>query len=145
MEKDLSKKEYLVVVQCAQTVDQVCPGYICEYNFNIRGGGFSRYPAEQNLRYNSISCGGCPGRSVARKLYQFLKKYKAKEKGTEEKVIVHLSSCITRNNHHGPRCPHIDYIKSQIARTGLEYVEDSYISKLADKNRAEGRYDHCPE
>lgn len=145
MEKDLSKKEYLIVVQCEQTVGQVCPGFICEHNFTIRGGGFSRYPADQKLRYNSISCGGCPGRPVMRKLQSFKTKFKAKEQGTPDKVIVHLASCITRNNHHGPECPHKDYIKSQILRAGFEYVEDSYVSKLAQQRRDEGVYDFCIE
>lgn len=134
------EKGYLVVVQCDRTVHQVCSGFLCEHAFNARTGGFARYPAEQELRYLAVSCGGCPGTAVLRKLTNLKHNLKKREKVEAGSVVVHLSSCITRSNHHSPRCPHIDYVKGQVARAGLDCVEDSRISELAEKRRQQGMY-----
>lgn len=141
---DCAGKRYLVAVQCDQVVHEVCPGYLCELAFSQRSGGFARYPKEQALRYISISCGGCTGRAVLRKLINLRKNMKKREGIEASAIMVHLSSCITKNNHHGPRCPHIDYIKGQVARAGLDVVEDSRISDKAEKRRREGLYADAP-
>lgn len=135
-----SEKTYVVVVQCDQVVHEVCPGFLCEHAFSARADAFSVYPADRNIRYMSISCGGCPGRGVLRKLVNLKKNLKKRESLDGGIVAVHLSSCITRSNHHGPRCPHIDYIKEQIDRVGLDWVEDSRISPTAEKRRGQGMY-----
>jgi predicted metal-binding protein len=136
----LKSKEYVVVVQCDQVVHEVCPGMLCEHAFTARADGFARYPKEQALRYNAISCGGCPGRPTLRKLMNLKNNLKKREGKAADAIIVHLSSCITRENHHGPRCPHIDYIKNQVAEAGLDCVEDSRLSPTAEKRRKEGVY-----
>ena len=138
---DLSEKGYVVVVQCDQVVQKTCAGAFCEHAFTEREGGFARYPGEQALRYIAVSCGGCTGRAVLRKLMnvkKVLTKYEKRDPAST--VIVHLSTCITRSSHHGPRCPHIDAIKGQIARAGLDCVEDTRISAKAEKRRQEGWY-----
>lgn len=140
MAEDVSRKNYVLVVQCDQAVRDACPGYHCEWAFGLRTGGFARYPAEQELRYASISCGGCPGTPVLRKLMNLKKALKKREQAGTEGVMVHLSTCITRSNHHGPRCPHIDSIKGQVDRAGFDCVEDSRISDLAEKRRQRGMY-----
>lgn len=140
MEENVLDKSYVVVVQCDQTVHQVCPGFLCEHAFNARTGGFSRYPADRKMRYISITCGGCPGTSVLRKLMNLRHNFKKREQMDPDVAMVHLSTCITRSNHHGPRCPHIDYIKGQVARAGFDCVEDSRISDLAEKRRQQGMY-----
>ena len=59
----------------------------------------------------------------------------------KEQIVVHLSSCITHDNFHGPRCPHLDYLKTMIAdKAGLDLVEGTHISKLAEGRRAKGIY-----
>ncbi len=140
MDIDVTKKGYVVVVQCDQVVHEVCPGFLCEHAFNGRMDAFARYPTEQKLRYISISCGGCPGRAVLRKLQNLKDNFKKREQLSPDFGVVHLSSCTTRHNHHGPRCPHIDYIKEQVARASFDCIEDSRISKLSEKRRQEGIY-----
>lgn len=137
---DTAEKGYVVVVQCDQVVHQVCPGFLCEHAFNARKDGFARYPAEQKLRYAAISCGGCTGRAVLRKLMNLKNNLKKREQIDPSTIIVHLSTCITRASHHGPRCPHIDYIKGQVARAGLDCLEDTRISPNSEKARQAGRY-----
>lgn len=134
------EKTYVVVVQCDEVVHQVCSGFQCEHAFNARTGGFEPYPADRPMRYISISCGGCPGRATLRKLENLKHNLKRREQTTPASVVVHLSSCITRTNHHGPRCPHIEYIIGQIKRAGLDYVEDSRLSPTAEKRRQAGIY-----
>ncbi len=137
---DTQAKSMVVVVQCDQVVHEVCPGFLCEHAFSARTGGFAVYPAEQKLRYMTISCGGCPGRGTLRKLINLKTNLKKREKTGPEAVMVHLSTCITRSSHHGPRCPHIDYIKGQVDRAGFDWLEDSRISGLSEKRRQEGMY-----
>lgn len=137
---DPSEKNVVVVVQCDQVVRETCPGFLCEHAFNARADAFARYPRDKPVRYLSVSCGGCPGRATLRKLINYVKNFKKRENGLAESIVVHLSSCITRSNHHGPRCPHIDYIKGQIERAGLDWVEDSRLSAAAEKRRANGMY-----
>lgn len=134
------EKSYVIVVQCDQNVHEVCSGFQCEYAFNARKDAFDRYPADRPMRYISMSCGGCPGRGTLRKLINFKKNLKKRENTSHDVAVVHLSTCITRNSHHGPRCPHIDYIKTQVERAGFDCVEDSRISPAAEKRRAEGMY-----
>lgn len=130
----------VLVVQCAQVTDQVCPGCLCEHAFTARTGGFTRYHGMENIRYNAFSCGGCPGRPVLRKLINYKRNLKKRENLSPDVVTVHLSSCITKSNHHGPRCPHIDYIKRQVGETGFRCVEDSRISAKSEEHRQAGRY-----
>ncbi|MDR1534042.1 MAG: CGGC domain-containing protein, partial [Planctomycetota bacterium] len=110
---------YVVVVQCGEATGKVCSGFLCEHAFNSRLDAFAGYPAEQRIRYNAISCGGCPGRAVLRKLVNLTKNLKKRDGLGMESVVVHLSTCIVRPSHHGPRCPHLEYLREQVARAGL--------------------------
>lgn len=133
-------KTYLAIVQC-HIVKQRCSGYFCEKAFHTREGGFARYAKRTAYRTIYLTCGGCCGRAVHRKLGDLtrgLKKHDGIKKG---QVVVHLSSCITRDNYHGPPCPHLDYLKTLIgAKLGLDIVEDTSISKTAEKRRKGGKY-----
>lgn len=135
----MSEKNYVVAVQCDQVVHETCPGFLCEHAFNARKDAFAPY-AGREMRYISISCGGCPGRGTERKLINLAKNLKKRESVEKDRVIVHLSTCIARSSHHGPRCPHIDYIKGQIERAGFDWVEGTRYSPTAEKRRAEGLY-----
>jgi hypothetical protein len=55
-------------------------------------------------------------------------------------VVVHLSSCITKENHHAPPCPYLDYLKALIERLGLEWAADTVISPTAEQRRQSGIY-----
>ncbi len=133
--------DFVVAVQCRQVVGDTCAGFLCEHAFNARKDGFAAYPPDRKIRFLSIDCGGCPGRSTLRKLVNLKHNLKKRESVLPDRVVVHLSSCITRTNHHGPRCPHIDYIKNQVREAGFgECVEDTRISATAEKRRAQGQY-----
>ena len=133
------KNKYVVVVQC-HIVKERCSGYICEKTFHDKQDAFSDYD-KSNTRFLSLTCGGCCGRAVHRKLSDLIKMIKRKEGASKEKIIVHLSSCIVYDNYHGPQCPNIEYLKNIITeKLELKLIEGSYISKAAQKKREAGVY-----
>jgi predicted metal-binding protein len=132
-------KDYIAVVQC-DIVKERCSGYQCEKAFHERGGGFSIYAKDQAYRTLYFSCGGCCGRALGRKLGSLVRTIKKKEEIDKDRIVVQLSSCITRDNHHGPPCPHLDYLKTQIAKVGLDVREDTSISPRAEERRKAGIY-----
>jgi len=138
--KNLTDKKFVVVIQC-HIVKERCSGYLCGFAFEEKTGGFKDYPKENKTRYLSMTCGGCCGRAVHRKLSNFIKQAKAKEKIGKEDIVVHLSSCISKDNYHGPPCPHINYLKTMICdKLGLDLKEGTKISNLSEKLRKEGKY-----
>jgi predicted metal-binding protein len=136
---DISKKDYIILVQC-EIVKQRCPGYLCEKAFNERTGGFASYPKENNYRMISLTCGGCCGRAIHRKLTNFCKVASKKEGVTKDRIVVQLSSCMTKDNFHAPPCPHLDYIKTLISRVGIDIRCDTVISEKAELRREKGLY-----
>ena len=136
---DLASKEYLVIVQC-EIVKQRCPGYLCEKAWHERTGGFAVYPKDRSYRVIHLTCGGCCGRGLHRKLTLLKRTLKKKENIDKDKIIVQLSSCITKDNYHAPPCPHRDYIRSLVSKIGIDYLEDTVISKTAQGRREAGIY-----
>jgi predicted metal-binding protein len=136
---DVKDKDYVVVVQC-HLVKQRCSGYYCEKAFHERTGGFADYPKDRAYRTLYLTCGGCCGRAVQRKLANLANQIKKREGIDKARIVVQLSSCITKDNHHGPPCPHLDYIRTLIARVALDVREGTVISELAEKRRREGVY-----
>ncbi len=136
---DLNNKEYVVVLQC-DIVKQRCPGYYCEKAFHERTGGFAAYPKDKPYRVIYMTCSGCCGRAVHRKLTLLKRKLKKKEQIEKDKIVVQLSSCMTKDNYHAPPCPHLDYIKELISRIGIDVMEDTIISETSEKRREEGIY-----
>lgn len=134
-----AEKTYVVVVQCEQAVGAACSGFMCEHAFSRRADAFAGYPA--GVRYNAMSCGGCPGRPVLRKLMNLKRNLMKREETKAERAVAHLSTCIVRASHHGPPCPHLEYIKAQVARAGFDLVEGSRFSPRAEKLRSEGVYE----
>lgn len=136
----MTEKKYIVVVQCDIVMER-CSGYLCEKAFQDRNGGFTAYPTDRSYRTLYMTCGGCCGRAVMRKLND-LTRMISKEEGIEKRdIVVHLASCITRDNYHAPPCPHLDYLKTLIRdKMALDLVEDTYISQTSEKRRAGGRY-----
>lgn len=135
----MNNKSYIAVVQC-HIVKQRCSGYQCEQSFNERKGGFDIYPKMVSYRTIYLDCGGCCGKAVLRKLDNLSRMLKEEENIGKDQIAVQLSSCITKDNYHSPPCPHIDFIKTQIQKLGLEYFENTYISEIAEKRRKKGIY-----
>lgn len=136
---DLAEKDYVVVVQC-HLAKQRCSGYGCESSFHHRKGGFAAYPPGKHCRYLNFTCGGCCGKATHRKLGHLLGKLKKNEGIAPERVVVQLSSCITKDSYHAPRCPHVDYIKAMVDGLHVDCREDTLISDRSEQRRREGVY-----
>jgi predicted metal-binding protein len=132
-------KDYIAIVQC-DLVMQRCSGYLCEKAFHQRSGGFAGYPADREYRTLFLTCGGCCGLALHRKLSNLVHKIGAKEGIAKDRIVVQLASCITNDNYHGPPCPHLDYLKTLIDNVGLDVLEATSISAKAEARRQEGRY-----
>lgn len=134
-----NEKDYVLVVQC-HIVKERCPGYNCERAFHERTGGFADYPKDRELRLLTFTCGGCCGLATHRKLGNFLKSVEKREGIGKERIAVHLSSCVTKNNYHGPPCPHLDYLKALIASFDVDLLEDTFVWERSEERRREGLY-----
>jgi len=136
----MKEKEFIAVVQCHIAMER-CSGYFCQKAFNERSGGFSGYPEDRAYRTLYLTCGGCCGMAVHRKLQDLVKMAKSEEKIEKDKIVVHLATCITKESYHGPKCPHLDYLKTMIQeKLGLDLLEDTHISKKAESRRKRGVY-----
>ncbi len=136
---DLNNKDYVVIVQC-HIVKQRCPGYLCEKAFTERTGGFSGYPQKRQYRKINLTCGGCCGRALHRKLTSLKRSIKEEEDIDKDRLVVQFSTCMTKDNYHAPPCPHLDYIRELIAKIGIDVVEDTTIYKISEQKRKEGIY-----
>jgi predicted metal-binding protein len=136
---NLKDKDYIVVVQC-HIVKERCSGYNCERAFNERTGGFTAYPKDKAYRMLSLTCGGCCGRAVHRKLNNLIRRINKAEGITKDRIVVQLSSCITKDNSHSTPCPHLDYLKGLIAKLGLDVREDTFIDEKSENRRRQGLY-----
>ncbi|MHC4116411.1 MAG: CGGC domain-containing protein [Planctomycetota bacterium] len=139
---DLKDKDYIAVIQC-HIVKERCSGYGCEQAFHERTGGFSAYSRGKAYRVLSLTCGGCCGRATQRKLSNLTRRIKKAEGIGKDRIVVQLASCLTKDNFHSTPCPHLDYIKSLIAKLGLHVCEDTLVNEKSEKRRKEGRY-HQP-
>ncbi len=136
---EFAKKDYIIVVQC-DIVQERCSGYLCEKSFNERSGGFAIYSKDKHYRTIYLTCGGCCGRAIHRKLGHIVQLLKIKESIEKDRIVVQFSSCITTDNYHGPPCPHLDYLRALVAKLGLDLQEKTYISKTSEKLRKAGVY-----
>lgn len=130
--------KYVMIIQC-DISRQRCSGFACTDGFYNRDDVFKEY--DDNVRYISLTCGGCCGASLAAKLEHFSNKLAKETDVKKDDVSVHLSSCMVTDNYHHDRCPHVDYIKALVEKKGYKrIVEGSYISKIAEKRREMGEY-----
>jgi predicted metal-binding protein len=132
-------KDYIVVVQC-EIVKERCSGYFCEKAFHERADGFAAYDKGKDYRILYMTCGGCCGKAVQRKLTHLARKIKKNEGVEKGRIVVQLASCMTKDNFHSPPCPHLGLIKEIIARAGLDVREDTHTSPKAEQRRASGQY-----
>jgi len=135
----MKDKEYIVIVQC-HIVKERCSGYNCEKAFNERTGGFAAYPKEKMYRMLNLTCGGCCGRATHRKLSNLIRRIDKAEAVAKDRIVVQLSSCITKDNFHSTPCPHLDYLKGLIAKLGLDVRDDTYIYEKSEMRRKAGVY-----
>jgi len=132
--------KYVVAVQCNIVKDR-CSGYMCEQNFHNRTGAFAAYAGESDIRFLSMTCGGCCGKATQRKLRHMLKMAKQNDGIDPGDIVVHLSSCAAKGNFHSPPCPHREFLQTIITENvGLELVNGTVINDLSEKRRAEGVY-----
>ena len=136
---DMKNKDYIVIVQC-HIVKERCPGYFCEKAFHERSGGFAVYPQDKKYRMLNMTCGGCCGRAVHRKLSSLIRRIKKNEDVEKNRIIVQFSSCITKDNFHASPCPHFDYIKGLIKKLELDICEDTVINEKSVLRREAGMY-----
>lgn len=130
--------KYCVIIQC-EIAHKRCSGFACTNAFYNRDEKFNNYA--EDTRYISFTCGGCCGKGVASKLEHFSKHLKSKTDINKDEVSVHLSSCMSTDNYHYDRCPHIDYLKNIIVKKGFNnLVEGTYVSKGATRKREIGQY-----
>ncbi len=130
--------KHVIIITC-EIANRRCSGFACANAFYNREEVFASYG--DDVRYISFTCGGCCGKGVASKLEHFSKKAQVKNGVGKDEVVVHLSSCMVTDNYHYDRCPHVDYIKSIVAKKGYTaVVEGTYISRTAVKKRAAGLY-----
>lgn len=133
-------KDYIAVIQCHIVMER-CSGYFCEKAFHERSGLFSDYPDGRSLRMISMTCGGCCGLAVHRKLLDLIRYSEKKEGIQRDRIMVHLSTCITHDNYHGPVCPNLDYIETIIReKLQLDFRRGTRISDLSEKRRESGIY-----
>ncbi|MHC4561939.1 MAG: CGGC domain-containing protein, partial [Planctomycetota bacterium] len=122
--------KYVVAVQC-DIVKQRCSGYQCEREFHQRAGGFAAYEGDADVRFLSMTCGGCCGRAVHRKLGNLLRQAGKSENIEPADITVHLSSCVCKDNYHGAPCPHLDYLETIIGKKlGLQIARGTVIAGL---------------
>lgn len=136
---DIKDKDYVAIVQC-HIVKERCSGYNCENSFHERTGGFSTYSRDKSYRMLNLTCGGCCGRAVQRKLSNLVRRIKKNEGIGKERIVVQLASCLTKDNFHSSPCPHLDYIRGLIAKLGLDVFEDTCINEKSEQRRKEGLY-----
>ena len=138
--EQMKEKDYIVIVQC-HIVKQRCSGYYCEHSCQRREGRFSGHDPDKRLRSLYLTCGGCCGRGLHRKLGHLTRMIQRNEGIEKERILVHLSSCITEDNYHGPPCPHLDYLHALIRKLELDVVEGTRISRKSQERRDAGTYE----
>ena len=135
---DKKSIRYVVVIQCDHTLKR-CSGFACTEAFFGRSAGFDGYG--DDVKYLTMSCGGCCGAPVAGKLEHLGMKLRTLTDIKKSEVAVHLATCVVTDNRHHDRCPYVDYIKNIIRKNGFEnIVEGSYQSKASSKLREKGVY-----
>ena len=129
----------LAIIQCDLAL-QRCPGFFCDRAFVNKSGGFQGLNIVESARKLNISCGGCCGRAIHRKLQLLAAKAKKYDQIEKDEIHVKLASCISKDNYHGPPCPNLEYIKKLIEKTGLKYSMDTAVSEKAETRRNSGVY-----
>lgn len=125
---------YVAVVQC-DLVMRRCSGVACEHAFWGRSGAFADTPADDRIRYTAMTCSGCCGRSLRAKLTNLRKRLKSLAGIEAEEIAVHFASCVCKDSVHAPPCPHLDYLKTLVERSGLTWQEGTHVNAKSEARR----------
>ena len=129
--------ELVVIIQCDDAIKR-CSGFLCMNDFYDRTGKFEFYPDE--VRYMSITCGGCCGNLLTPKLENLGMRLR-KANINKEDVVIHFASCICSDNSHRQPCPFMNRMKSLMNRKGFNNVVlGTHISQKAEAKRQAGIY-----
>lgn len=127
----------IVIIQCEDVVKR-CSGFFCMRDFYDKTGKFAGYP--DDLRYMSITCGGCCGNLLTAKL-EHLGMRLNKDNINKDDVIFHLASCICSDNSHRSPCPFMYRMKTLLQKKGFHnIVLGTHISQKAEEKRQAGIY-----
>ena len=136
---NLNRKKYIAVVQC-QIVVERCSGFLCEKSFHDRSGGFKGLKENGGYRVSYLTCGGCCGRALQRKIYDLIITSKEYDEINKDEILVQFSSCITNESYHGPKCPHLDYLVDLMKKLKVDVSYGTHISDLSEERRKKGVY-----
>ena len=136
---NLAEKKYIAVVQC-HIVKERCSGFLCEKSFHDRSGGFKELEKSEGYRVVHLTCGGCCGRALQRKIYDLIGTSKEYDEIRKDQILVKFSSCITNESHHGPKCPHLDYLVDLMQKLKVDVSFGTHISDRSEERREKGVY-----
>ena len=129
--------ELVVIIQCDDVVKR-CSGFLCMNDFYDRTGKFEGYPDE--VRYMSITCGGCCGNLLTPKLENLGMRLR-KANINKEDVVIHFASCVCSDNSHRLPCPFMNRMKALLNRKGFNnIVLGTHVSQKAEAKRQAGIY-----
>lgn len=129
--------ELVVIIQCDDVVKR-CSGFLCMNEFYERTGKFEGYPDE--VRYMSITCGGCCGNLLTPKLENLGMRLR-KANINKEDVVIHFASCVCSDNSHRLPCPFMNRMKALLNRKGFNnIVLGTHVSQKAEAKRQAGIY-----
>ncbi|MBQ3763989.1 MAG: CGGC domain-containing protein [Synergistaceae bacterium] len=129
--------ELVVIIQCDDVVKR-CSGFLCMNDFYERTGKFEGYPDE--VRYMSITCGGCCGNLLTPKLENLGMRLR-KANINKEDVVIHFASCVCSDNSHRLPCPFMNRMKALLNRKGFNnIVLGTHVSQKAEAKRQAGIY-----
>ena len=131
------QQKLVVIIQCEDVVKR-CSGFLCMRDFYDKAGKFAGYP--ENLRYMSITCGGCCGNLLTPKLENLGMRLR-KENLSKDDVVIHFATCVCSDNSHRLPCPFLNRMKALLERKGfMNIVLGTHISKKAQEKRDAGIY-----
>lgn len=129
--------ELVVIIQCDDVVKR-CSGFLCMNDFYERTGKFEGYSDE--VRYMSITCGGCCGNLLTPKLENLGMRLR-KANINKEDVVIHFASCVCSDNSHRLPCPFMNRMKALLNRKGFNnIVLGTHVSQKAEAKRQAGIY-----
>ena len=134
-----SSKKLIVIIQCEDVVKR-CSGFLCMNDFYERIGKFEDYKNNDDIRYMTMTCGGCCGNLLTPKLENLgMRLRKANLK--KDDVIFHFASCVCSDNSHRLPCPFMNRMKALLNRKGFHnIVLGTHVSKKAEEKRQAGIY-----
>ena len=133
-------KKYVVTIQC-ELVTRNCSGFFCEHAFSERKDCYEYLKGTSDIRFLTMTCGGCCGRGVLTKLIDLVSCIKKTEKFPKDEIVIHLASCVSFESYHGTKCPHLDYItKLIVEKGGFDLVHGTRLSHIAETRREKGIY-----